>query len=68
MAGYKSATTTRIDDWIDEHNLPIPKFNRNNPLWHRDYYDHVIRSKHAFFSIKSYVCNNPRNWRNDTFF
>jgi len=33
VAGYKSATTNNIDDYIDLHNLNIKKFNHNNRLW-----------------------------------
>ena len=32
VAGFKSSTIKRIDDWIDSNNLPMAKFNKNNPL------------------------------------
>src|SRR5690606_16496231 len=30
MAGFKSAVNSKIDDYIDEYQLKIPKYNRNN--------------------------------------
>ena len=30
IAGFKSAINSKIDDFIDEHNLDNPKYNRNN--------------------------------------
>jgi putative transposase len=30
VAGYKSAVNSKIDDYIDLHQLKIPKYNRNN--------------------------------------
>ncbi|NOR86546.1 MAG: hypothetical protein GQ527_02940, partial [Bacteroidales bacterium] len=30
IAGFKSAVTTKIDNFIDLHQLGIPKYNRNN--------------------------------------
>jgi len=63
IAGYKTATTNRIDDYIDLHNLDTPKFNRENKLWHRNYHDHIIRNKEEYYRIKQYIKNNPRAWR-----
>ena len=67
MAGYKSATITKIDDFIDLHNLPIAKFNRGNKLWHSNYHDHIIRRDDEYRRIKNYIKNNPKNWNEDKF-
>jgi REP element-mobilizing transposase RayT len=37
VAGYKSVVLNKIDDLIDERQLPIQKFNRKNPLWQANY-------------------------------
>ena len=63
IAGYKSATTSHIDDYIDEHHLNMPKFNRDNKLWQRNYHDNVIRNKEEYYRIKQYIKNNPCVWR-----
>ncbi len=67
MAGYKSATTNKIDDFIDENNLQIEKFNRNNRLWQTNYHDHIIRNKTEYYKIKNYIKNNPSKWQEDKF-
>lgn len=62
MAGFKSATINRIDDFIDENNLDLSKFNRHNKLWQDNYHDHIIRNKIEFHNIKNYIINNPKKW------
>ncbi len=66
IAGYKSAVTSKIDDFIDLHNLPIAKYNRNNKFWHPNYHDHIIRDEDEYWRIKNYIKNNPKNWNEDT--
>ncbi len=68
MAGYKSAVTTIIDDYIDLHHLDVEKFNRKNRLWQVNYNDHVIRNENEYLRIKKYIINNPENWNNDNFY
>ena len=67
VAGFKSATTNKIDDFIDANNLDILKFNKNNRLWQPNYHDHIIRNKSEYHSIKNYIINNPVKWDEDKF-
>ena len=67
IGGYKSAINTKIDDYIDEHNLDIPKYNRNNHFFQPNYHDRVIRDENEYWQRKNYIKNNPKNWDNDTF-
>ncbi|MDD2387014.1 MAG: hypothetical protein PHP52_09565 [Bacteroidales bacterium] len=62
IGGYKSVINTKIDDYIDEHNLNIPKYNRNNHFFLSNYNDRVIRDKDEYWRIKHYIKNNPKNW------
>jgi REP element-mobilizing transposase RayT len=66
IAGFKSAINSKIDDYIDENNLDIPKYNRNNHFFQPNFYDHIIRNKTEFLRIKNYIINNPKNWKTDT--
>jgi len=66
IAGFKSAINSKIDDYIDENNLDIPKYNRNNHFFQPNYYDHIIRNNDEFKRIKNYIINNPQNWETDT--
>ncbi|WP_107038288.1 transposase [Brumimicrobium mesophilum] len=65
IAGFKSAVNTKIDDYIDELQLNIPKYNRNNHFFQPNYHDHVIRNDQEYQNIKYYIRYNPENWNYD---
>jgi putative transposase len=62
IAGYKSAVLNKIDDYIDERQLAMQKFNRRNPMWQANYYDHILRNGQAYQRIAAYIRNNPMKW------
>lgn len=66
IAGFKSAVNSKIDDYIDENGLNIPKYNRNNHFFQPNYHDRIIRNDKEYQRIKKYIINNPTNWENDT--
>ena len=66
IAGFKSAVNTKIDDYIDAHNLNIPKYNRRNHFFQPNYHDHIIRNNLEYQNISNYIINNPANWDKDT--
>ena len=68
IAGFKSAIYSKIDDYIDENNLNIPKYNRNNHFFQPNYHDHIIRNNAEYERIKKYIINNPLNWDKDKFY
>jgi putative transposase len=35
------------------------------PLWHRNYYEHIVRDEDDLERIREYIRNNPRNWQKD---
>lgn len=65
VAGFKSATVNRIDDWIDANQPTMAKYNRNNPLWQWNYHDHIIRDEMEYRHISEYIVRNPIDWRED---
>jgi len=65
IAGYKSAVVIKIDDFIDDNQLSISKFNRANPLWQPRYHDHIIRNEKSYHRIRNYILSNPENWEDD---
>lgn len=34
-------------------------FDKSNPYWQRNYYEHVIRNERALYKIREYIKNNP---------
>lgn len=67
IAGFKSVVNSKINDFIDEHNLDISKYNRNNHFFQPNYHDHIIRNQREYHRIKNYIINNPANWDGDGF-
>ena len=67
IGGFKSSVNSKIDDYIDAHNLDIPKYNRNNHFFQPNYHDKIIRNENAHQTIKQYIINNPENWDKDKF-
>ena len=67
VAGYKSAVNTKIDDYIDENNLQIPKYNRKNHFFQPNYHDRIIRNNDEYWRIKNYIKSNPKKWDEDKF-
>lgn len=48
--------------FFKDHWLSIQKFNRRNPLWQANYYDHIIRDGQAHQRIAEYIRKNPMKW------
>ena len=67
MAGFKSITVSKIDDYIDEKRMSVQKFNRRNRLWHINYNDRVIRNSEDFNNIRRYIEANPAKWKDGKF-
>jgi len=36
------------------------------PVWQRNYYEHIIRDEKSLFFIRKYIQNNPINWADDS--
>lgn len=65
IACFKSTVNTKIDDLIDEQNLPIKKFNRTNHFFQPNYHDHIVKNEIEYHFIKNYIDNNPAKWEED---
>ena len=46
----------------------ISKNEMMGKLWHRNYYEHIIRDEKSYRNISKYIVNNPAKWRDDRFF
>jgi len=56
IAGFKSAVTTRINGMRDTPGQPV---------WQRNYWEHIIRNDNTHETIRRYVLENPRHWASD---
>jgi putative transposase len=55
MQAFKSITTLRYGDGV--RNMGWQPFN--GKVWHRNYYDHIVRSHGELDTIRSYMLHNP---------
>ncbi len=56
VRAFKSATTRRANELRGTPGIP---------LWQRNYYEHVIRSRHALDRVRNYIVDNPARWPDD---
>ncbi|MBN2472729.1 MAG: transposase, partial [Anaerolineae bacterium] len=54
IAGFKAATTTRINQHRQTPGVKI---------WQRNYYEHIIRTQDAYNRICEYIQTNPARWQ-----
>ena len=57
VRGFKGAATTRINTLRE---------TPGNPVWQRNYYEHIITTEKEYLQIESYIENNPSNLVNDS--
>lgn len=46
----------------------LKKIDFSKSIWHRNYYEHIIRNNSAYRNIANYIRNNPKKWKEDKFF
>jgi len=59
IAGYKSIVTKRINQIRNTHGQPV---------WQRNYYEHIIRDDKDLNRIREYIVNNPAKWEEDDYY
>jgi len=52
IAGFKAASTKRIN---------IVRCTFGQPVWLRNYYEHIIETEREYFNIVNYIHDNPEN-------
>ncbi|MBM3934286.1 MAG: transposase [SAR202 cluster bacterium] len=58
---FKSLTTKLYIEGVKEANWL--RFNQR--LWHRNYYEHVVRGYKDLEAVREYIRLNPANWHRD---
>ena len=53
---FKTVSTKRINAI---RNTP------GEPIWQRNYYEHIVRDERALDTIRDYIAANPRRWESD---
>ncbi len=58
---WKSTTTTLYAQRVRSHSWP--RFDKR--LWHRNFYERVIRDDDDLAHAQGYIARNPRRWHED---
>lgn len=63
VGAFKSITTKKYMEGVRQFGWKSfhPK------LWHRNYYEHIIRSESKLNQIRQYIQNNPAQWDRDEY-
>jgi REP element-mobilizing transposase RayT len=59
IGAFKSAVTRHINMDRTAHNLSPVR------VWHRNYYERIIRDEAELNNTRRYIIENPLNWHND---
>jgi putative transposase len=57
VAGFKAAVTKQVN---------LLRETSGNPVWQRNYYEHIIRDHESLLKIQRYITDNPLNWSSDS--
>jgi putative transposase len=67
--GHPVGTSKTIGSIIRGFKIGVTKWMRPNNIihavWHRNYYDHIIRCENELNRIREYINNNPLQWDMD---
>jgi len=58
MQAFKSITTHEYINGVKQYGWP--RFDAR--LWHRNYWEHVVRNEDEYSKIAEYIRNNPAKW------
>lgn len=66
-----NGTSQTVGSIVRGFKIGVTKWARINTrireVWHRNYYENVIRSGKTYYLISNYILNNPANWKKDKF-
>jgi len=54
IQNFKSISTRKVNQL---------RHAAGTPLWHRDYYERIVRDDRGLDAIRRYIENNPARWR-----
>lgn len=73
---HKASPLFRIVQWFktmstNEYIRGVKKYSWerfNKKLWHRNYWEHIIRNPEEYVNIANYIKNNPKKWDEDKYY
>jgi REP element-mobilizing transposase RayT len=68
---FRNQGRNTISAAIGSFKSAVTKYCNENQMeseWQPRFHDHVIQDPEEFYSIRNYIINNPRNWKDDRFY
>ena len=69
---FQDTISKSIGSIIRGYKIGVTKWVRQNTsiqtVWHKNFYENIIRDANAYHLISEYIINNPVNWQNDGFY
>ena len=62
-----SSPTKSVSDIVKSFKTLVTK-EIGKPIFHRSFYDHIIRGEQDYREIWDYIDGNPAKWRQDRFY
>jgi hypothetical protein len=64
---FKSIMTIEVKKHMHgETSFSATKFSKNNVLWQKSFYDHIIHNEQDLARIRQYILDNPLEWELDS--
>ncbi len=57
VGAFKTRSTKHVNEWRETPGAP---------LWHRNYYEHIIRDDDDLHRIRAYILTNPARWSEES--
>lgn len=70
-AGLEPAPTVGVPEMVRQlKTFSARRINKQRntigqPIWQRNYFEHIIREEKSLYFIRKYIQENPANWQND---
>lgn len=64
IAGSLGATISQFKSAVAKQSRSL-SIAPQEPIWQRNYYEHIIRNERALNEIRSYILQNPARWNED---
>ena len=68
VGAYKSLVANKCLEIFKAKYVNIDPPPIMGKLWHRNFYEHIIRNEKSYQTISNYIINNPVNWQGDKFY
>lgn len=59
IRGFKATVTKQVN---------ILRETPGEPVWQRNYYEHIIRDEKSYYAIAEYIKKNPLRWEEDDYY